>query len=327
MVEKLKKQVAAWSPGLVVLQWLSYAFWGLAVFALAYVVYTTTLYYIDTTNDVTPEAVVYGVAALFILSPLAIVADIFHSRRESANKHAVSAVVMVIHAVLAALIALVSLVVLVFTSVSLLLTTATDTATVPKIITASVLFVLFAVLLVRIARPTLLTKLRWIVRLTIAAIITIVIGFAIAGPVVYTLQTREDRDIRDSLNTVNMYITQSVSDTTGLPATIDLTNKPVTYGPYDVNANNTAKRLVAEGKITYQANTKPSTVATDQAPTSTTYYYRLCATFSHSLRDSIPAVSYPYPVASSAAYQDSIDLSHIVAGTKCFNLKTTLYHY
>lgn len=330
MAKKLVKSTKVVStPVLVVSQWLSYVLWALAITAIAYVTSTIIGFYSDVTTTLPAELVAYGVVAIAILLPLALIADIFYGKYEDERKTTATSVVMVIHAVLFALVAVGALIVTAFYSINPLFSTTPNPTAVVDIATAATVFVLFVILLIRVAKPRLYRFLRPIFRTKFIVIGVVVVGFAIAGPLSYAVITKNDRLTRDAVVYASSALNAYVSQGNDLPANIDSNlgsgdgMYPYGYGQESIHKESI--RLQKEGVITYTPNTQPVETLKDEFSTGNkkVYYYELCATYQHALRKD-PTMSYVTP-ADSNGYTDYLTIDSVESGKQCYKLKTTRY--
>lgn len=320
---KAKKTIN--TPALVVMQWLSYAFWAGLIIAIAYLTSMVIGFYTNTGAGQYPELVAYGVVAVAILLPLSILTDKLYGRHEDTHKSVATSVVLVVHSVLFALTAIGGLITTAFLSVNLLISATPSATAAADISTAAVVFVLFGGLLLRVTRPTLHRFLRTGFRIDLTIISLVAVGFAIAGPVGYAVTTKSDRQIRDSLffisNTLNTYVSQD----NPLPDNLETGLSDEQTRLYvDNNVYTTALRLYSERTIQYTPNTQPATTENDEySGKKVTYFYELCATFTRALRED---VSFGYPViADAAGYSDYIPLDAVQPGRNCYKLKAIAY--
>ncbi len=322
----VKKKSTVNTPTLVVVQWLSYVFWALTIIAISYVVSSVIGFYADVYTTTYFEPVAYGLVAVAILLPLAVLTDSFYGRYEDTHKSIATSVVHVVHSVLFALAAIGALISLAFFSVSLLVATTPSPTAIVDISTSAVVFVLFAGLLLRITRPTLHRFLRKGFRIDLAIISVIAIGFAIAGPVGYTVTTKSDRQLRDSLFYVSSTIGTYANLNYKLPDSLGAALKDEQSRMYggDDTLRGTTRKLDSEGKITYTPNTQAPVTESDGASgTKTTYFYELCGTFTNALRKD---VVYAYPIAvDTAAYNELLPSDAVEPGKVCYKLKVTAY--
>src|SRR5680860_463031 len=100
------------TPGIIVLQWLTYAFWGLTVFATSLLSASVIAYFITPTNNNDFSA--YATAAVLVLLPISVICDIFYSKQEPEHKTGASSIIMIIHAVFFALFSIGALIAIVF---------------------------------------------------------------------------------------------------------------------------------------------------------------------------------------------------------------------
>jgi len=264
------------------------------------------------------------------LFPLAFVLDALYTRHEDTHKSAASSVVMVVHVVLYTLIAIGALITLLFSSISQL-TTTNDDGNIVTIVTAAVTTLLLVGLVIRIARPTIITRLRSGFRIIVALVSIASLAFAITGPIFYSVQTREDRALRDSVefaaSTLNTYVAQGnalpeqLKD--GLENTENFFPSPMT--------DQVALLKESEGLLVYKPNIQPATVTTENDQEVTVYFYELCATFQFELKDRDTYTTYYGPVGpmgggkDDSGFTDYPDLRTVAPGQTCYKLKATNY--
>lgn len=322
-----RKEIA--TPALVVLQWLSYVLWGLSIAALTSVVALVVGYNTDSLGWVDESSVFYAFAALVILLPLAVVLDVVFSRYENPQKNVATSVVMVVHVVLYTLISVGALITLLFTAITQLTSVSADGDPV-TIVSSALVALLVAGLVFRIARPTQWKLVRMVFRVDMIVIALVAAGFAIAGPITYSVSTREDRAVRDSAqfisNTISTYVSQQGNV---LPENLDtaLNDSETYYG--DDALKTTSQRVISEGKITYKPYTQASEIVDMNNQTTTTYFYELCATYTQALRSNNPSGPIYGPVgsvsSSEVGYRDFLDTDSVQAGTTCYKLKAYSY--
>lgn len=104
--------------GTIILQWLTYAFWGWTVFILSILTYTVFTDFLDQGDSSSFNY--YVISAALVLLPISLVCDYLYSKKEPRKKAGGASVVMIIHAVLFALFGIGSLIWAVFSVVSLL---------------------------------------------------------------------------------------------------------------------------------------------------------------------------------------------------------------
>lgn len=303
----------------LVLQWLTYAFWGwfaLAMLWLSAVVYAFLVVGSDS-NDWT-GVVSYPIASVLVLLVVAAVVDFFYRRREPAKKEGFATAVMVIHTVIFALCGIGALVAAVFAGINLVLseTPSASNGIRVALFTALTMVPVYALL---IARATLVAKWRRIPMLTTIVLsvgAAVFIGIGVFGPVMKSVVTRQDRQVSSALSSIVYAVNSYDQENDKLPESLD----GLDFNTYDNTDTDTIKNLLAKGVITYKPNTKQGTKpsAQDTYSTRTVHYYQLCATFTS-------AQTSPYTAYSSTSYSESISTQYHKKGEQCYNVKTNSY--
>lgn len=303
----------------LVLQWLTYAFWGwfaLAMLWLSAVVYAFLVVGSDS-NDWT-GVVSYPIASVLVLLVVAAVVDFFYRRREPAKKEGFATAVMVIHTVIFALCGIGALVASVFAGINLVLSetpSASDGIRI-ALFTALTMVPVYALL---IARATLVAKWRRIPMLTTIILsvgAAVFIGIGVFGPVMKSVTTRQDRQVSSALNSIVYAVNSYDQENDKLPESLDGLSFD-TYGNTDTKAT---KDLLTKKVITYKPNTKSESAPSAQSDysTRTVRYYQICATFTS-------AQTSPYTTYSSTSYSESINAQYHKKGEQCYNVKTNSY--
>lgn len=303
----------------LVLQWLTYAFWGwfaLAMLWLGAVVYAFLVNGSDS-SDWT-SIVSYPIASVLVLLIFAGVVDFFYRRREPAKKEGFATAVMVIHAVIFALCGIGALVGSVFAGINLVLNetpSASDGIRV-ALFTALTMVPIYALLT---ARTTLVAKWRRIpmlstIVLSVGAVVFI--GIGVFGPVMKSVTTRQDRQVTSALNSIVYAVNSYDQENDKLPESLD----GLSFDTYGNTDTATIKDLLAKGVITYKSNTKSATAPSteDSYSTRTVRYYQLCATFTS-------AQTSTYATYSTTNYSESISAQYHKKGEQCYNVKTNSY--
>lgn len=256
------------SPGLIILQWLTYAFWGWTLLAFVWLVFIVIASVMSPIN--TSGMVPYAVAASLVLLPIAILCDIFYSRKEPLKKHGAAMVVMVIHAVIFALFGIGILITGVFTLVNLAINDSSDTSSAMAwVLTALLSAVVYLLAFLRTLNPFksgLVGKWFWVLMAVLVS------GFMIGsfiGPVGQARLAREDDEIADNLESINNAIRGQATRTGELPASLT-----------DISLTPQEDSLIARGVISYVAEgeaTAEDRIADDTG--SPQFRYQLCATF------------------------------------------------
>lgn len=311
------QQVERSSPLEIVLQWLTYAFWGLLLAGLMWLVVIVLNLLIrgEVFESVTP----YALAATFVLLPITCVADWLYRKHEPAKKAGMSAVVMVIHAVLFALIAIGTLIGAVFTTVAWLISTSSDNA--DEMITLVSLMIataLYAALFVRTISPLRPKKLSmWFaVCATIIAVGLLIWG--VTGPVTQSIARKDDRRIAEFTPAVSESVNQYVDENGELPRALDDLE--------DISRDGRA--LIDDNLVEYKKGAV--TDLPTQGAGEREYRYQLCVTYENaSSRDgSAHNESYSdYGGVSREGYTDYLYISSYPAGEVCYKLRATTLNF
>lgn len=306
------------NPIVLVLQWLTYAFWGWFALAMAWLMAVVIGFYVvGTWSQDWSDVIAYPIASVIVLFLVAATIDFFYTRKEPPRKEGFATAIMVIHVVIYALCGIGSLIVAVFMGIRLLLDGgAGETWT--TLIVALLMVAIYALLVVRATMVAKLRKLPMIVTIVFGVVALAGVIAGLAGPFAQSILTKQDRRIEATLPMVKSSIDKYVHDHNALPTTLG----ELQFNSYD----NDAKSVVNDGLITYKANAKPAEstnkdyyTAYDRlgATVSKTYYYQLCVTYKaekqyyDSARDD-----------EGTAYSTYIDTSTHGKGQVCYDLAT-----
>ncbi len=319
-------------PGLLVLQWLTYAFWGWTVLSLSGLVLTVVSQLLNQTSEnYWLGGIAYLLAAVIVLFIISLVTDIFYAAAE--KKHARSSgsnVIMIIHAVIFALFGIGSLIVAVFGFVSLLLNDASgSTGPQTSIISGIIIAALYGVTLLRTLRPRWIkgvARLYWIV-MTLAIITTVALG--IVGPAAQARLQNEDRVVEEGVSDISDAVNSYADKKAKLPSSLkDLTS-----------LSESAQKLVDENKVTYtpgeEVTSKIKTPLSPVEPTSyrvgsqkPVFHYELCVEYK--TKDG-SSDYYSYSSRSAAEdgqYPTRVDTYGHKAGRVCYDVQTDyVYDY
>lgn len=315
------------SPGIIILQWLTYAFWGWTLLSfvwLAYIVIATFVLNRDLT-DMIP----YAIAATLVLLPLSLVCDIFYARHEPVKKAGASMVVMVVHAVIFALFGIGLLISAVLSLVQVLIGGDEVDGLMVWILTSLVSAIVYAVAFVRTLNPAPRLRLNRILPFVMAGIVGLFIILGFVGPVAQAAVTRDDRDIERSLPNISYSINRYISDNKKLPESLN-----------DVKFNNEAQRLIDRNLVTYRAigvtaesstrsstsrstvNDETSDMHTESRTENKEYRYELCTTYKQEDKDNS---SYYDEYDQGNGYKESVSTYGHPAGTVCYKVKEVSY--
>lgn len=309
-------------PGVIVLQWLTYAFWGWTVVALGTLIGTTASYFINGTN--TGGFTPYGIAAVLVLLPIAAICDVFYSKYEPLKKVGAASIVMVIHAVIFALLAIGSLIGVVFSIISLVTSNTSSKQVQVTIVTALSLAIIYSITFLRTLRPS---KLQVINRLYLAAMVLvslIVILLGVVGPINNERLTKNDRLFTDNASSLKNDIDTHARRNSSLPESLSEID----------SLNPNVKKLIESKLITYNPNVKKKTILNDTSSRSRdygypedydysseyTYYYELCFDFKKA--DSYDSDYYSDYNYDKNEYSSYISTYGHKAGNVCYKLRT-----
>lgn len=327
------------SAATLILQWLSYAFWGWLGVSLIWLAAVTFAHFIapDTSSSTTSEAIAYPLASTVVLAIIASVCDFFYTRKESVPKKiGMENVIMIIHAVIFALLSIGATVVAVFALVNLLISIGASSEESAKItlFTALVAALFYLALASRVALAGQVKRMRgaaWSVMMV--TVIGIFVA-SIVGPTSYSIYTKQDRLIESSLSPITESISVYVNKNDKLPENLnELSIK-----------NEDAKKVIAENLITYKPNTKPAglieqgyQIAPEQlelgmgaaassimpAIDQKQFYYQLCVDYRAEKKNEWDSVIYPQEDDGYASYISGYD-SH-GKGNHCYKVSTPGY--
>lgn len=303
------------TAGVLVLQWLSYAFWGWLVASLVWLVYVVTATFLasETVEDVAP----YALAAVIVLLPIAFVTDLFYRRYEQQKKIGAATVIMIIHAVIFALSSIGFLIAAVFTGIRLLVDVSSSGTEflIVSIITLLSAAVLFAITFFRTLNPLKGKKIGIIYSFTVLGVSIALIIAAIAGPIAQSIAARDDKRIEQSLRDVKITIDSYARENEELPDSIE----SLDY------SDEQARGLVEDGLVTYKKDENVSSTFKIEVNPSTGSYtkaqllrmmrYQLCVTYK--LADSSSSRSYS---RLSGGYSTSLLTYGHPAGEVCYKL-------
>lgn len=296
------------SAGVIVLQWLSYAFWGWLILALIWLVSITL------TNAITgraiDELVPYAMAAAIVLLPIAFVTDLFYRKHEPLKKEGAATVIMVIHAVLFALLGIGSLIIAVFIGLSMIIGSGgqSDAQTI-SLWTAAFAAIMYVLAFVRTLNPFKTSKVAFFYGVGMLILTSVLLVLGTAGPMVKSITLRDDRRIEKNLSYVESAVSSYITDNKKLPDSLN----DVEYSQPD------AKALVNDGLVKYK---KEQSVAasskTSSSSNRTEFRYQLCVTY----KQKSSQTRYNY---DSTDYSSYLSTSGHLEGEVCYKLKTLAY--
>ncbi|MEO7905150.1 MAG: hypothetical protein ABIR91_05160 [Candidatus Saccharimonadales bacterium] len=288
------------TPGVTVLQWLTYAFWGWTLVSLSILVFMV-VYNLIRQTDVS-DTVPYAIAATVVLLPISIICDVLYRRHETPKKQGATMLIMVIHAVIFALFSIGSLIGALLAVVQMMISASSDTSgNVATAISLTIVALLYAVTFVRTLNPfhKIINKVSLLYIAIMGAVTAIFIILAVAGPVVQSVQTKTDRLIANNLPQLNYAIGDYIRESKKLPVSLN-----------DISLDADTQQLVDEKLVRYIANTPDSK--------EKTFRYQLCTTYAH--KDNQRSRYEPMTQSADTYRMDLSTYGH-PAGDVCYKLQ------
>lgn len=328
------------APGLLVLQWLTYAFWGWTAVALSWLGVVSVNYFVNGTRsyESSGSMIAYALAATVVLFVISFVCDLFYNRREPLHKKGMASVIMVIHAVIFALFGIGWLITAVFGTVRLVIGPESSydagEASTTLIIVGLVMAVVYAAALLRALRMKLQKTTPFIFWGVMGAVAAIFVGLGAFGPAFYANSTKNDRLIEANLNDVSRAINGYTSAQGKLPKTLQTIRGQLNEG---------GKTLVDNQLVEYKAGTQVQSSSNrgaaevDPKPGVSLRYpdisdsqkksftYSLCVTYKSSKNI---YGRYGKEMSAGADYRPSEpDVYYHDVGRTCYDLQTNSSYY
>lgn len=335
--------VAGNTPGVLILQWLTYAFWGWTLVALYWLTGLSVNYFVDHNSQSSYEYdyslsdsntfLAYALAAVIVLFLVSIVCDIVYSKFEPRRKTGAATVIMIIHAVIFALSGIGSLIVGVFALVNMLVSGDDIAGATTFMITSIIMTILYGLTLLRtlnIAKIKHATQIYWVI-MTLATLG--IIGLGLFGPVAYTQRTKDDKALERGLPDLADAINQYALDNKRLPKSLHDTSLQQSY----YFESNDVKRIVNEDLVQYIPKDKvknPTATLNTRGKTSintpdqrisqedSIYHYQLCATYDY--KDTSGGYDTPYRSKTQQyqEYETTPNTDGHPAEKVCYDLQT-----
>lgn len=295
--------------GLIVLQWLTYAFWGWTVLGMSTLTVITLQFYIDN-NPYLNTVSAYAVAAVLVLLPISIVAEFFFSKKETAKKRGVSSAIMIIHAVIFALFGIGAIITAVFAVVSMIISADSMQGKQVTLISALIITLLYVLTFIRTLIPEKIFKFRFLYPIAMSIIVVIIVGLSIGGPIMQANVTRNDKLIANNLNSVNTAITRYVDDNNKLPDSLTT-----------LNLSGDAKKLITDNLVVYKDDGKVSIKSNYSSNSYQVYFrYQLCVVYKQASSNDKYSIG-----ATNQDYSEFLYVSEYnyhPAGEYCYKLQT-----
>ncbi|HET8884672.1 MAG TPA: hypothetical protein VFM68_04350 [Candidatus Saccharimonadales bacterium] len=296
------------SPGMLVLQWLTYAFWGWALLALSVLTFVVIYNLINQTD--TSETIPYVLAAILVLLPISLICDFFYRKHEVQKKQGAGMVVMVIHAVIFALFAIGALIASIFSLVQLMLNSGdsmnSNIAAICSFLIVAILYGLTFLRTLNPFKPSL--KVPFVYSIVMLVVTGVFIILSITGPFAQSLATKQDRLIESNLFYIESGVDEYIDSNKALPDKLS-----------DISINSSdAAILISDNLVRYEPE--------QPAPTDGALRYQLCVTYTHtstapynSYRSTNGYSEYLSSVSSHPAGDVCYKLQHSVDSVQVFN--------
>ncbi len=309
------------TPGAIILQWLTYAFWGWTVLVSSVLV-TASISNIILGYD-TGEFTTYALAAVLVLLPISIICDLFYSKKEPEKKTGAAMVVMVIHAVLFALIGIGTLITAVFAIVQLVISGGQAEWSKVTLYSALVATLLYLATFLRTLNPIQLAWVSRLYKIFMIVVVVVITVVCVVGPIGYEYATKNDKLIVNNINTIESSINSYTLKNNKLPSSLN-----------DLALKGDAKLLIDKNLVKYNPGTQNKLnngTKSKYNNTSSSFTYTLCVNYvkADKSSDSYDGGDNSVGSSSSSTQTDSTDKysSYITtyghpAGEVCYKLKT-----
>lgn len=312
----------------VVWQWLTYALWSWALCALSILLSgVLTFYFVSKSNSY--EFLIYTMATLLVLLPLAFFADRFYRKVEPDVKHGFPAVVMVLNAVIIFLVALAGLITAVISLFTMFLDSSENSGKLITFMSSGVVATLGILLFLRIIRPPKLRAFISKFPTIVVAIAGVAVLMTFIGPFTREVSRRADKLLESGLPSVNTAVQDYARKNKKLPDNLDGLN------PYSKDGKQLIEQKKVEYRIISQISTAPSIINNNlnsgtRPSLNTTYTttnqegkYELCVTYAREKKED----DYNYGYSSNSS--SYISTYNHKAGRQCYEqtARITSYDY
>lgn len=307
------------NPGLIVLQWLTYAFWGWTVLALSALTASVVANLVDSAES-SGGFTSYGIAAVLVLLPISYICDSFYSKREPETKVGAEIWVMIIHAVLFALFGIGALICAVIALVILSTSSSSSTAALTTLISSLIIAGFYALTFLRTLNPSMLRWIQKTYKFAMLGLVGVIAIMGLVGPVANERKTRDDRLISGQISSVASEISQYARSNNKLPASLA-----------DIDAQGDTKTLIDRNLVEYKPEGQATSATTLDnlgnkslsSSRTTTYKYQLCVTYKQASNSRYGTNDYNNN--DDEGYTDYVYASNHEAGDVCYKMKTTNY--
>lgn len=324
------KSVQNNDPITLIMQWLTYAFWGWLSMGLLWLSFVVLKYFIvGAGTDDWGSQIAYPIASVIVLYVAASVFDVFYRRREPAHKTGFAGAIMVIHTVIFAMFAIGAFITGLFIAINLLISPIDSEQDYKYIglIASLIQLVVFSVFLIRTSLVHKVPKASSYTVVGIGALAAVFIAAGVAGPLAKSVTSKQDTLVTTALSDASSNV-QAYTDQKGeLPAKLEDINS-AQADRYTYVDSDAVDYALEHDLVKYKPSTLPNKVESDG---STTYFYQLCGKFDKdttkdkSSKHSKLGLSSNIENNYSSSYDADFGLHS--QGEQCYNLKATAYQY
>lgn len=312
------------SAGVLILQWLTYAFWGWTLIALTVLIVCVLLSFF--TDSDTSGSTPYAIAATIVLLPISLICDIFYGRKEPVKKSGAATIIMVIHAVIFALFGIGALISAAFLVVQMAVDASWLDAEHQMTLAVAFLIsaVLYALTFLRTLNPSPKVKVQKIYPIAMAAVIVAFIVAGFIGPVGQARLVKIDNDASNAVEAISEKVNDYVASNSKLPESISdlsldaktkaaVATSSITFKPEGVsNDSNDKEALDDDMQVDIYSNSSRSL-----SQTAKRYQYQLCADYNR--KSSYYNESYEDRLDEYSSY---VATSNHKAGNVCYKMQT-----
>lgn len=301
------------TPGVVVLQWLTYAFWGWLILGLIWLISVILINAI--LKESVSEVVPYAVAVSIILLPIAFVTDLLYRKHEPVKKTGAAMVIMVIHAVIFALLGIAALITAAFVGLNAAINAGDNIdAQIVGLITALAAAVLYVAAFGRTLNPFKSKKPAMMYGISMLVVSVMLLIVAIVGPVIQSVIGRNDKLIEQNISSVQRGVNSYITANKALPGSLN-----------DISITDKGgKELIEKDLVELVPGTTQSTTTRSGLRTTVTYRYELCVTYATASNSNN---GYYDDTVESDDYKSYLYVYSHKAGRECYKLKGTTYEY
>lgn len=310
-LEQPEQKTEHQTAGVIVLQWLTYAFWGWLIIGLIWMLSLILMDFIyESGLSSASEMLPYAISAIVVLLPVAFTLDLFYRRHEPVKKVGAGGVIMIIHAVIFALLGIGVLIASIFVSINAIINGSFSDGQIVAVFTLLWATLLYAMAFLRTLRPAKLARFTTAYGISMLVVSVAMLTMGVVGPLASSIRTRDDRRIEDNLSSVNDSIQTYIQSNNKAPDSLD-----------EVNFSSKGSReLVSDGLVKY----KNDGIDANSDVGGTTHSYQLCVTFTYSNQSDAQYYDSPQKAEDDLPYGGYISEFH-PKGEVCYKLKETYY--